>query len=252
MERFDKLQATLDAISSQLAESNKMKEVLQKGFDNMHIQLDQMKNELVKTQKELRKSQREAKKYKELYEVLRDEKFVTKSQKSKQNKEKGRDDDKDDWDGTPVSDSTPSEESNAESASEATSSPSSSSECEAEKQPEPRPYRVGKKYETMHTDGTQRAYRSDRSLIPEGSKITKIEFRKRIHEEKRMVTVLCEYITYIDPDGKAHTKYFPIKDLSTAIVGQESKEDLGLADEVEMMDGAAPESFPIYKNLNNK
>ena len=28
MDRFDKLQATLDAISSQLAESNKMKEVL--------------------------------------------------------------------------------------------------------------------------------------------------------------------------------------------------------------------------------
>jgi len=82
MDRFDKLQATLDAISSQLAESNKMKEVLQKGFDNMHAQLDQMKNELVKTQKELRKSQREAKKYRELYEVLRDEKFVTKSQKS--------------------------------------------------------------------------------------------------------------------------------------------------------------------------
>ena len=94
MERFDKLQATLDAISRLLAESNKMKEVLQKGFDNMHTQLEQMKDELVKTQKELRKFQREAKKYRELYEVLRDEKFVTKSQKSKQNKEKGRDDDK--------------------------------------------------------------------------------------------------------------------------------------------------------------
>lgn len=100
MDRFDKLQATLDAISSQLAESNKMKEVLQKGFDNMQIQLVGMKDELVKTQKELRKSQREAKKYRELYEVLRDEKFVTKSQKSKQSKAKGRDDDKDDWDGT--------------------------------------------------------------------------------------------------------------------------------------------------------
>ena len=61
-------------------------------------------SELVKTQKELRKSQREAKKYRELYEVLRDEKFVTKSQKSKQGKTKGRDDDKDDWDGTSVVD----------------------------------------------------------------------------------------------------------------------------------------------------
>ena len=38
---------------------------------------EKMKDELVKTQKELRKSQREAKKYRELYEVLRDEKFVT-------------------------------------------------------------------------------------------------------------------------------------------------------------------------------
>ena len=94
IDRFDKLQATLDAISSQLAESNRMKEVLQKGFDNMYAQLDQMKNELVKTQKDLRKSQREAKKYREMYEVLRDEKFVTKSQKSKQSKAKGRDDDR--------------------------------------------------------------------------------------------------------------------------------------------------------------
>ena len=100
-----RLQATLDAISSQLAESNKMKEVLQKGFDNMQAQLIVMKDELVKTQKELRKSQREAKKYRELYEVLRDEKFVTKSQKSKQGKTKGRDDDKDDWDGTAAVDS---------------------------------------------------------------------------------------------------------------------------------------------------
>ena len=51
----------------------------------MQAQLIGMKDELVKAQKELRKSQREAKKYRELYEVLRDEKFVTNSQKSKQN-----------------------------------------------------------------------------------------------------------------------------------------------------------------------
>ena len=234
MDRFDKLQATLDAISSQLAESNKMKEVLQKGFDNMQAQLIVMKDELVKTQKELRKSQREAKKYRELYEVLRDEKFVTRSQKSKQGKTKGRDDDKDDWDGTstPASESTPVEAENP------------SPEANSEKQPEPRPYRQGKKYETMHADGAKKAYRCDRSLIPEGCKITKVEFRKRIHEEKRLVTVLCEYITYVDPEGKAHTKYFPVRDIATAIVGQESKEELGLDEDVEMMGGAAPEWFP--------
>ena len=246
MDRFDKLQSTLDTISSQLDESKRMKEDLQKGFDNMRAQLEQMKNELVKTQKELRKSQREAKKYKELYGVLRDEKFVTKSQKSKQNKEKGRDDDKDDWDGTPESDSASSAvtvtESDTTPASAETES--SSSESNAENQPEPRPYRLGKKYETMHADGTKKAYRCDRSLIPEGSKITKVEFRKRIHEEKRLVTVFCEYITYVDPDGKAHTKYFPIKDLAKAIIGQESKEELGLDDDVEMMEEAAPERFP--------
>lgn len=242
MERFDKLQGTLDAISSQLAESNKMKEVLQKGFDNMQAQLIGMKDELVKTQKDLRKSQREAKKYRELYEVLRDEKFVTKSQKSKQNKEKGRDDDKDDWDGAPESGSTSSTEPDTEYASAETEK--TSMECNAEKEPEVRPYRLGMKYETMHADGTKKAYRCDRSLIPEGSKITKVEFRKRIHEEKRMVTVFCEYITYVDPDGKAHTKYFPIKDLTKAIIGQESKEELGLDDDVEIMEGAAPERFP--------
>ena len=62
---------------SGMTDSEKMKEVLQKGFDNMQAQLIVMKDELVKTQKELRKSQREAKKYRELYEVLRDEKFIT-------------------------------------------------------------------------------------------------------------------------------------------------------------------------------
>lgn len=54
-----------------------------------------------KTNRALLKSQREAAKYKELYMSLRDEKFVTKSQKSKRNETKDRDDDKDDWDGTP-------------------------------------------------------------------------------------------------------------------------------------------------------
>lgn len=76
MERFDKLQAALDAISSQFTESNQVKEVLQKGFDNMQAQLIGMKDELVKTQKELRKSQREAKKYRELYELLRESLFI--------------------------------------------------------------------------------------------------------------------------------------------------------------------------------
>lgn len=143
MDRFDKLQATLDAISDQLAESNKMKDVLQKGFDNMHAQLDQMKNELVKPQKDLRKSQREAKKYRELYEVLRDEKFVTKSQKSKRNKEEGRDDDKDGWDGMPMSESMSSADSKIELVSAETGKPSI--ECSAEKEPVQRPYRQGER-----------------------------------------------------------------------------------------------------------
>ena len=39
MGRFDKLQATIDAISRQLDESNMVKEVLQKGFGNMQAQL---------------------------------------------------------------------------------------------------------------------------------------------------------------------------------------------------------------------
>ena len=37
MDRFDKLQATHDAISSQPDDSNEVKEVLLKGFDNMQL-----------------------------------------------------------------------------------------------------------------------------------------------------------------------------------------------------------------------
>lgn len=77
MECFDKLQATLDTISCKFAESNIMKEDLQNGFDNMHTQLNQMKDKLIKTQKNLRKSHREVKENKELYEVKRDVKEVT-------------------------------------------------------------------------------------------------------------------------------------------------------------------------------
>jgi hypothetical protein len=49
----------------------------------------------------------------------------------------------------------------------------------------------------------------------------------------------------VDPEGKAHTKYFPVRDIATAIVGQESKEELGLDEDVEMMEGAAPEWYFI-------
>ncbi|WP_321424510.1 hypothetical protein [uncultured Bacteroides sp.] len=49
----------------------------------------------------LNKALREAGKYRSLYEVLRDEKFVGSSQKKrKSTPASGRDDDNDDWDGT--------------------------------------------------------------------------------------------------------------------------------------------------------
>lgn len=78
-------------------------------------------------QSELKKSLREAAKYRGLYEVLRDEKFVGTSQKSgKSRQETGRDDDKDDWTGTG---NTGDDESSSETDSD--TCPETDKECSA-------------------------------------------------------------------------------------------------------------------------
>lgn len=101
---------------------------------------------------------RESAKYRGLYEVLRDEKFVGTSQKSgKSRSEVGRDDDKDEWDGTAnVSDDEPNSETDsatdsatAKTCSSLTSSDRVPTDSVEEYTKQERPYRQGLVSETL-------------------------------------------------------------------------------------------------------
>ncbi len=93
-ERLNAMQLTLEKIES--AQHATREENIK-----LNAQLSGQGASLKSMQSELKKSLRETAKYRSLYEVLRDEKFVGTSQKSgKSRPAVGRDDDKDDWTGT--------------------------------------------------------------------------------------------------------------------------------------------------------
>jgi hypothetical protein len=93
-ERLDAMQLTLDNIQSS-------QEMTRDENIKLNAQLLVQGRGLKSMQIELKKALREADKYKGLYEVLRDEKFIGSNQKKrKSTPASGRDDDKDDWDGT--------------------------------------------------------------------------------------------------------------------------------------------------------
>lgn len=94
-ERLSIMQLTLDKIES-------AQHATHDENAKLNAQLSRQGASLKSMQSELKKSLRETAKYRGLYEVLRDEKFVGTSQKSsgKSRPEAGRDDGKGDWDGT--------------------------------------------------------------------------------------------------------------------------------------------------------
>lgn len=93
-ERLDAMQLTLDNIQS-------CQEMTRDENIKLNAQLLVKGRALKSMQVELKKALREADKYKVLYEVLRDEKFIGSSQKKRKSAPpSGRDDDKDKWDGT--------------------------------------------------------------------------------------------------------------------------------------------------------
>lgn len=101
-------QQTIDDLSERIRVMQQTLEKIESSQDATHaenLQLTaQLSNQctcLKSMRSELQKAFGEAAKYRGLYEVFRNEKFVGTSQKSlKSRPEAGRDDDKDEWDGT--------------------------------------------------------------------------------------------------------------------------------------------------------
>lgn len=250
------LQAKVESLTVEIAGLRKSIEELVEAssrFEHKNEQLQKsietLNGLLAKRETELADARKEVEKYKSRYEDLRDQKFDGTSHKTKRSKTKGRDDDKEGWDGKKDDkQSGKGKESTAGSNGEEGASAGEESDCTetSPKEKEDRSYRKGMKYETMHADGGKIAYRSDRSKLPEGAKILSVVFESELHEETRYVTVYREKIQYMDVDGKKHTEYFPVTDVRQAVIGEESREELakcGLDLDAEIKEGAAPKKF---------
>lgn len=182
----------------------------------------------------LKKAVVEADKYRSLYEVLRDEKFVGMSQKTQKSSAKqGRDDDKDTWDGTGDEGNAGSDShtvSTMESGTEhadpgsASSSGGSSDSFSASPQQE-RPYRLGLKYNTMKAEATV-VHKCDLRRIPEGSTIVKTEIRSSFHFISRIEEHQMEYVTYRTKDGNFVTAFYPMRNPATGTISETLSADV--------------------------
>lgn len=201
------VQLTLDRIESE-----------QHATRDENLQLHDQLTAQGKLQSDLSKSLLEADKYRSLYEVLRDEKFVGASQKSVTSRgEHGRDD-KGDWDGTgndadtvctSDKESAPNSDT-VDSASASTSPDSGNAVSDQAFLKVSGPYRQSMKYHTMKAEA-RIFHKCDLSRIPSGSTIIKTELRStgqstlRMHSggsfghgllspEKRCVMFICRNI----------------------------------------------------------
>jgi|GEM_PF-2820093 len=188
-ERLDGLQASLDTIERMLKNSRHENNQLNAQLTEQGKILTSLRVELSSNTKALEKARREVEKYKSLYEVLKTEKFGSPSQKHKRpDPGCGRDDAKDDWDGTPD-----------DPATGETSSEELDTEVdllsESSKDRQERAYRQGLKYERMNARVTV-MHKCDRSRIPAGAQIIKTKIRSTFHTVNRMEEHWVEYITF--------------------------------------------------------
>lgn len=113
--------------------------------------------------------------------------------KSKENK--GRDDDKDDFDGTSGSIALSVEEETPEEPSKPSSVTS----------------RKGRTYKKLEAD-TKVFHKSDLNQLPEGSTVISKDIKKIFDQVSMVVEHDFEMVTYKTVTGKVETKYFPYKD----------------------------------------
>lgn len=191
-------------------------------------------------QSELQKALREAAKYRGLYEVLRNEKFVGTSQKSlKSRPEAGRDDDKDEWDGTGNSgvDDSASESGSVTSSapatecSSATSSEGSATDSLEAPFKEERPNGQGLKYNTMKA-GAAILHKCDLTRIPADATIIKTELRSSFDFISRIEEHQREYVTYRTKDGHLVTCFYPMFTPAHCLVSETLPADVHTDDSI--------------------
>lgn len=227
VDRLNTVQLTLDAIRSAqhdtLSENIKLNaQLVMQGNNLKKLSADSCANA-----KALQKALREVDKYRSLYEVLRDEKFVGTSQKTRSSRPKsGRDDDKEEWDGT---EDDENDKFNSESETDVSGSSSSldiskTNSIENPKREE-RPYRQGLKYNTMKAEATV-LHKCDLTRIPADAKIVKTEIRSTFHSISRIEEHQMEYVTYRTKEGGLVTAFYPMKESAQGSVLETLPEDV--------------------------
>lgn len=243
-ERQSVMQLTLDKIESAQHATRDENIKLNAQLVLQSKNLKKLQSDSTTNSKALNKALREAAKYRGLYEVLRDEKFVGTSQKSgKSRPEAGRDDDKDDWTGAG---NTVNDESSSETDKECagpTCSDSTNIDSVEEHKKEERPYRQGLKYNTMKAEATI-LHKCDLTRIPAGATIIKTEIRSSFHFISRIEEHQQEYVTYRTKDGRLVTCFYPMKKPAQGSVSETLSEDVHTDNA-----GAYDEEEQILKNF---
>lgn len=191
--RNEDIQKRLDAIMEQLNASQKTNESNAKALARMIDAVDALKEEKDALAKELEKQ-------KSQNAINKKFRFGSKSQKgtSRKTTEKGRDEEKEEHDGT-----------NGTIINEPTDTEASMPQSKPESaQKQERPYRKGMKYNTMMAGKTIN-HPSDRKKLPAGAVVIGSETRKVFKRVCFMEEHDYEFVTYLMPDGSLHTDYFP-------------------------------------------
>lgn len=182
----------LDAIMNQLEDTRSENRKYADSVSALTVMLNSMKQERDEAVKALEKKKGEN-------AVNRKFRFAGHSQKGTAAKQQtqGRDDDKDDFDGTqPPGTGTQQPDTAGNTADQ----PAAKKE---------RPERKGMKYNTMDAQ-CKKFHPCDRTRLPEGSVVISTEIRKAFDRVCYIVEHDFEYVTYRTQDGSMHTGYFPM------------------------------------------
>ncbi|MDO4173065.1 MAG: IS66 family transposase, partial [Prevotellaceae bacterium] len=178
MEKLDKLTLLVESIKSRLDESER----LNKEKDSQIRALQKQISDLL-----------------EMQELSRKERFGSKSQKKKSSPDppRSREEEKDDFDGTP---DLPENSSSIESHE--------AQDAEVPNESKPRPYRHGLTYKTMRAE-RKIVHHSDMGRLPEGAVLINKSLRYSYEQVTTIVEHQYELLTYKTSDGRVHTGYFP-------------------------------------------
>lgn len=170
-------------------------------LESIKSQLDESRRDSIEKDSMIRSLQKQNAELLEQLKVSRKNMFGSKSQKSNRKSTskaiRSREEDKDGFDGTPGS-LTGTE----------TDTDMPASETDVQQESKSRPYRIGMSYRKMKAD-RQVVHRSDKSRLPEGAVVIRMESRYSYEQVSSVIEHEYELIVYKNPDGSMHKGYFP-------------------------------------------